>query len=120
MENDEFGNYDRNSQVIMLAWYKKLCAEDNSKKQVTKTRKTGRGNITRVPNLPKQGGMFSTGIPVEVVLPGAESQAKVRPTETLEELRNQYSTDDNNTIFKEVELSFDDLLAANLEIKEDQ
>ena len=38
MENDEFGNYDRNSQVIMLAWYKKLCAEGDNKKQVTKTR----------------------------------------------------------------------------------
>lgn len=137
MANDEFGNYERNSQVIMLAWYKKLCAEDNSKEQendvralrlsykqpdiITKTRKTGRGNITRVPNLPKQGGMFSTGIPVEVVLPGAENQTKVRSTETLEELRNQYSADNNNdTIIKEVELSFDDLLAANLEIKEDQ
>ena len=136
MANDEFGNYERNSQVIMLAWYKKLCAEDDSKEQeedvralrlpykqpdiITKTRKTGRGNITRVPNLPKQGGMFSTGIPAEVVLPGAGNQAKVRPTEALEELRNQYSTDNNDTIIKEVELSFDDLLAANLEIKEDQ
>ena len=120
MANDEFGNYERNSQVIMLAWYKKLCAEDDNKKQITKTRKTGRGNITRVPNLPKQGGMFSTGLPVEVVLPGTESQARIRPTETLEELRNQYSTDNNDTMLKEVELSFDDLLAANLEIKEGQ
>jgi hypothetical protein len=104
----------------MQAWYKKLCAEDGNKKQVTKTRKTGRGNITRVPNLPKRGGMFSTGIPVEIVLPDTESQAKVRLTETLEELRNQYNTDNSETTLKEVELSFDDLLAANLEIKEDQ
>lgn len=120
IDKGEFGNYDENSQTIMQAWYKKLCAEDDNKKQVTKTRKTGRGNITRVPNLPKQGGMFSTGIPVEIVLPDTESQAKVRLTETLEELRNQYNTDNSETTLKEVELSFDDLLAANLEIKEDQ
>ena len=136
MANDEFGNYERNSQVIMLAWYKKLCAEEDIKEQeddvralrlsykqpdiITKTRKTGRGNITRVPNLPKQGEMFSIGLPVEVVLPGAESQTKIRPTKTLEELRNQYSADTSDTTLKEVELSFDDLLAANLEIKEDQ
>ena len=120
IDKGEFGNYDENSQTIMKAWYKKICAKNDNKKQVTKTRKTDRGNITRVPSLPKQGVMFSTGTPVEVVLPGTESQAKVRPTEALEELRNQYSTDSNGTIIKEVELSFDDLLAANLEIKEDQ
>ena len=120
IDKGEFGNYDENSQTIMKAWYKKLCADDDNKKQVTKTRKTGRGNITRVPSFPKSGEMFSTGLPVEVVLPGAGNQAKVRPTETLEELRNQYSTDNNDTIFKEVELTFDDLLTANLEIKEDQ
>ena len=129
MENDEFGNYDRNSQVIMLAWYNKLYAEETKKDQpktTTKIRRIGRGYIDRFATLSKQGNNANKKISAESIMPNLDEAAYSIDFLALDELRNQYEADDitteeNNTIKpNKVELSYDDLLAANLEIKEDQ
>ena len=147
MKNDKFGNYDRNSQVIMLAWYNKLCAEETKKeKQITKvstskqesalsktsarTGRTSRGSINRFTTLPKSGEISKADIPVTVVLPGAATIEGADFTTVREQLNNQYNIDDNKIeeVIKttkisnqkdteNIELSFDDLLTANLNLK---
>ena len=128
IDKGEFGNYDENSQTIVKAWYKKICQEEVAKEQLEqeafirkanvplRTGKTGRGGTIRIPFLPTKDEMLSTGIPVDVVIPGKE---EVVNTKVLEEIRNQYSVDNTTYISsnKELEFDFDELLAANTELK---
>jgi hypothetical protein len=60
--------------------------------------------------------MLSSGIPVEVVIPDKEGLIN---TKALEDIRNQYSIDDIESIStnKDLEFDFDELLAANTELK---
>ena len=60
--------------------------------------------------------MFSSGLPVEVVIPGKEEVVNIK---ALEEIRNQYSIDNTENISenKDLEFDFDELLAANTELK---
>lgn len=120
IENDEFNNYDENSKTIMIAWWNKLNKEESPKqvKVATRTSRTGRGTISRVPILPTDD-IVRAGTPVEVIIPNSEINNKC-----LEELREQYSVDVDAAQIstkqaKKVELDFDDLLTANIEIKED-
>ena len=129
IDKGEFGNYDENSQTIMKAWYKKICQEEAVKEQseqeafikqakapIRPTGRTGRGNTIRIPFSPTRDEMLSSGIPVEVVIPGKEGVVNVK---ALEEIRNQYSVDDTESISKDTDLEFDfdELLAANIELK---
>ena len=129
IDKGEFGNYDENSQTIMKAWYKKICQEEAAKEQLEQeafikqakapirpTGRTGRGSTIRIPVLPTRDEMFSSGLPVEVVIPGKEEVVNIK---ALEEIRNQYSIDDTESISenKELEFDFDELLAANTELK---
>ena len=120
----------------MKAWWKKLCEEEAKKEQAeqesaitstkttNKTRRTGRTSTARALIPPRGGELFSSGIPVEVVVPQVESKVDLT---TLNELRSQYSIDEVKLLdskevpFKEIELDFDTLLDVNLEkISEDQ
>ena len=129
IDKGEFGNYDENSQTIMKAWYKKICQEEAAKEQleqeafikkanvpVRPTGRTSRGSTIRIPILPTRDEMFSSGIPVDVIIPGKDEVVSVK---ALEEIRNQYSIDDTNNISKDTDLEFDfdELLAANTELK---
>ena len=128
IDKGEFGNYDENSQTIMKAWYKKICQEEAAKEQLEqetfikkanvpiRTGKTGRGSTIRIPFLPTRDEMLGSSIPVEVIIPGKE---EVVNTKVLEEIRNQYSVDNTTYISsnKELEFDFDELLAANTELK---
>jgi hypothetical protein len=129
IDKGEFGNYDENSQTIMKAWYKKICQEEAVKEQleqeafikqakapIRSTGRTSRGSTIRIPILPTRDEMLSSGIPVEVVIPGKEEVVSIK---ALEEIRNQYSVDDTESISenKELEFDFDELLAANTELK---
>lgn len=129
VDKGEFGNYDENSQTIMKAWYKKICQEEAVKEQseqeafikkanipLRTTGRTGRGSTIRSPILPTRDEMLSSGIPVEVVIPGKEEVVNIK---ALEEIRNQYSIDDTESISKDTDLEFDfdELLAANTELK---
>lgn len=129
IDKGEFGNYDENSQTIMKAWYKKICQEEAAKEHLEQeafikkaniplrtTGRTGRGSTIRIPVLPTRDEMFSSGIPVEVVIPGKEEVVNIK---ALEEIRNQYSIDNTESISenKELEFDFDELLAANTELK---
>ena len=60
--------------------------------------------------------MFSSGIPVDVVIPGKDEVVNIK---VLEEIRNQYSVDDTESISnnKDLEFDFDELLTANIELK---
>ena len=113
----------------MKAWYKKICQEEAVKEQseqeafikqakapIRPTGRTGRGNTIRIPFSPTRDEMLSSGIPVEVVIPGKEGVVNVK---ALEEIRNQYSVDDTESISKDTDLEFDfdELLAANIELK---
>lgn len=129
IDKGEFGNYDENSQTIMKAWYKKICQEEAVKEQseqeafikkanipLRTTGRSGRGSTIRIPVLPTRDEMLSSGIPVEVVIPGKEDAANIK---ALEEIRNQYSIDDIESMStnKDLEFDFDELLAANTELK---
>ena len=128
IDKGEFGNYDENSQTIMKAWYKKICQEEAAKEQLEQeafikkanvTLRTGRpsrGSTIRIPILPTRDEMFSSGIPVDVVIPGKDEVVNIK---ALEEIRNQYSIDDTEIISKnkELDFDFDELLAANIELK---
>lgn len=129
IDKGEFGNYDENSQTIMKAWYKKICQEEAAKEQseqeafikkanvpIRPTGRTGRGSTIRIPILPTRDEMFSSGIPVDVVIPGKDEVVNIK---ALEEIRNQYSVDDTESISnnKDLEFDFDELLAANIELK---
>lgn len=129
IDKGEFGNYDENSQTIMKAWYKKICQEEAAKEHLEQeafikqakapirpTGRTGRGSTIRIPILPTRDEMFSSGIPVEVVIPGKEEVVNIK---ALEEIRNQYNINDTESIpeTKELEFDFDELLAANTELK---
>ena len=129
IDKGEFGNYDENSQTIMKAWYKKICQEEAAKEQLEQeafikqakapirpTGRTSRGNTIRIPILPTRDEMLSSGIPVEVVIPGKEEVVNIK---ALEEIRNQYSIDDTASISKDTDLEFDfdELLAATTELK---
>ena len=130
VDKGEFGNYDENSQTIMKAWYKKICQEEAAKEHLEQetfikqaniplrtTGRTGRGStIIRSPILPTRDEMLSSGIPVEVVIPGKDEVVNIK---ALEEIRNQYSIDDTESISKDTDLEFDfdELLAANTELK---
>ena len=128
IDKGEFGNYDENSQTIMKAWYKKICQEEAVKEQSEqeafikqakapiRTGRPSRGSTIRIPFVPPRGEMLSSGIPVEVVIPGKEGVVNVK---ALEEIRNQYSVDDTESISKDTDLEFDfdELLAANTELK---
>ncbi len=128
IDKGEFGNYDENSQTIMKAWYKKICQEEAAKEQLEQeafikkanvTLRTGRpsrGSTIRIPILPTRDEMFSSGIPVDVVIPGKDEVVNIK---ALEEIRNQYSVDDTESISnnKDLEFDFDELLAANIELK---
>lgn len=129
IDKGEFGNYDENSQTIMKAWYKKICQEEAAKEQLEQeafmkqakapirpTGRTSRGSTIRIPILPTRDEMFSSGIPVDVIIPGKEGAVNIK---ALEEIRNQYSIDDTESISKDTDLEFDfdELLAANTELK---
>lgn len=129
IDKGEFGNYDENSQTIMKAWYKKICQEEAVKEQseqeafikkanitLRTTGRSGRGSTIRIPVLPTRDEMLSSGIPVEVVIPGKEEVVNIK---ALEEIRNQYSIDDIESMStnKDLEFDFDELLAANTELK---
>jgi hypothetical protein len=112
----------------MKAWYKKICQEEAAKEQLeqeafmkqaktpVRTGRTGRGNTIRIPLLPTRDEMFSSGLPVDVVIPGKEGLIN---TKALEEIRNQYSIDNTEIISnnKDLEFDFDELLAANTDLK---
>jgi hypothetical protein len=134
IDKGEFGNYDENSQTIMKAWYKKICQEKAVKEQSEqeafikkanvplRTGRTGRGSTIRVPLVPPRGEMFSSGIPVNVVIPGKDELDALINIKVLEETRNQYSVDDTEIISKatevrDLELDFDELLAADTDLK---
>lgn len=126
IDKGEFGNYDENSQTIMKAWYKKICQEEAVKEHLEQEtfikqakapiRPTGRTSTIRIPILPTRDEMLSSGIPVEVVIPGKEEVVNIK---ALEEIRNQYSIDNTENIAenKDLEFDFDELLAANTELK---
>jgi hypothetical protein len=128
IDKGEFGNYDENSQTIMKAWYKKICQEEAVEEQSEqeafikkanvplRTGRTGRGSTIRIPLIPTRDEILSSGIPVDVVIPGKEGLVN---TKALEEIRNQYSIDDTESIAKDTDLEFDfdELLAANTELK---
>jgi hypothetical protein len=128
IDKGEFGNYDENSQTIMKAWYKKICQEEAVKEHSEqeafikkanvplRTGRTGRGSTIRIPLIPTRDEILSSGIPVDVVIPGKEGLVN---TKALEEIRNQYSIDDTESIAKDTDLEFDfdELLAANTELK---
>jgi hypothetical protein len=128
IDKGEFGNYDENSQTIMKAWYKKICQEEAAKEQSEqeafikqakapiRTGRTGRGSTIRIPFLPTKDEMFTSGLPVDVVIPGKEGLIN---TKALEEIRNQYSVDntDITSTNKDLDFDFDELLAANTELK---
>jgi hypothetical protein len=128
IDKGEFSNYDENSQTIMKAWYKKICQEEAVKEQSEqeafikkanvplRTGRTGRGSTIRIPLIPTRDEILSSGIPVDVVIPGKEGLVN---TKALEEIRNQYSIDDTESIAKDTDLEFDfdELLAANTELK---
>lgn len=128
IDKGEFGNYDENSQTIMKAWYKKICQEEAAKEQLeqeafmkqaktpVRTGRTGRGSTIRIPLLPTRDEMLSSGLPVDVVIPGKEGLIN---NKALEEIRNQYSIDDTESISenKDLDFDFDELLAANTELK---
>jgi hypothetical protein len=128
IDKGEFGNYDENSQTIMKAWYKKICQEEAVKEHSEqeafikkanvplRTGRTGRGSTIRIPLIPTRDEILSSGIPVDVVIPGKEGLVN---TKALEEIRNQYSIDDTESISenKELEFDFDELLAADTELK---
>ncbi len=129
IDKGEFGNYDENSQTIMKAWYKKICQEEAAKEQLEQeafikqakapirpTGRTSRGSTIRIPILPTRDEMFSSGLPVDVVIPGKDEVVNIK---ALEEIRNQYSVDDTESISnnKDLEFDFDELLVANIEIK---
>jgi hypothetical protein len=112
----------------MKAWYKKICQEEAVKEQSEqeafikkanvplRTGRTGRGSTIRIPLIPTRDEILSSGIPVDVVIPGKEGLVN---TKALEEIRNQYSIDDTESISenKELEFDFDELLAADTELK---
>ena len=128
IDKGEFGNYDENSQTIMKAWYKKICQEEAVKEQLeqeafikkanipVRTGRTGRGSTIRVPILPTRDEMFGSDLPVDIVIPGKEEVVNIK---ALEEIRNQYSIDNTDSISnnKELEFDFDELLAANTELR---
>ena len=128
IDKGEFGNYDENSQTIMKAWYKKICQEEAAKEQSEqeafikqakapiRTDRPSRGNTMRIPLVPTRGERFSLDIPVDVIIPGKEGTVSVK---ALEEIRNQYSVDntDSTSTNKDLEFDFDELLAANTELK---
>jgi hypothetical protein len=128
IDKGEFGNYDENSQTIMKAWSKKICQEEAAKEQLEqeafikqaevpiRTGRPSRGSTIRIPFLPTRDEMFGSDLPVDVVIPGKEGAVNVK---ALEEIRNQYSVDDTESIpeNKELEFDFDELLAANTELK---
>lgn len=128
IDKGEFGNYDENSQTIMKAWYKKICQEEATKEHSEqeafikkaniplRTGRSSRGSTIRIPLVPTRDEMFNLDLPVEVIIPGKEGTVNIK---ALEEIRNQYSIDDAESISKDTDLEFDfdELLAANTELK---
>ena len=99
-------------------------------KTSARTGRTSRGSINRFTTLPKSGEISKADIPVTVVLPGAATIEGADFTTVREQLNNQYNIDDNKIeeVIKttkisnqkdteNIELSFDDLLTANLNLK---
>lgn len=122
MKNDEFRDFDENSQTIIKAWWKKINQEEAAKDKETlkqlvqttvknSTGRTSRRNTPRVPTLP-----VTRELPVEVIVPRPDQSVGLR---AVEELRNQYSVDEVEveTTNAGLELSFDDLLEASLSTK---
>lgn len=128
IDKGEFGNYDENSQTIMKAWYKKICQEEAAKEHSEqeafikkanvplRTGRSSRGSTIRIPLVPTRDEIVNLDLPVDVIIPGKEGVVNVK---ALEEIRNQYSIDDAESISKntDLEFDFDELLAANTELK---